>query len=154
MKISISLLLIFVSMQLAFAQVPKIKKDELDALISDSDAKLTVINFWATWCGPCIKELPYFEEINRYDNVKVLLVSLDFPQEHEKVNAFVKRKGLKSQVYQLDEKDPDYFLRAIDESWSGAIPATLMVNQKGKRWFFEKAFSREDLLNKVNERIN
>ena len=111
--------------------------------------ELTVINFWATWCGPCIKELPYFEEANNMDNVRVMLVSLDFVEDEAKVRSFAGRKGLKSDLYLLDETDYDSYMAKVDEDWSGAIPATLIVDRNGKKYFYEQAFTREELLTKI-----
>ncbi len=151
----VSTLFILLSASLfAQGQVSLIKLDQLQEQISTPKSNLTVINFWATWCGPCIKEIPYFEEINKLNEVDVLLVSLDFPQEKQKVEGFVTKKSLASQVYILDEKDYDLSIRSINEDWSGAIPATLMIGENGSKRFFEKAFTRDELMNEVNKYIN
>lgn len=148
-------ILLFISIGTTLkAQVPMIKYGQLESMIVKPKSDLLVVNFWATWCGPCIKELPYFEEANKMNGVDVLLVSLDFPQEYEKVNAFVKKKNIQSTVYLLDEKDYDSYMGKIDESWSGAIPATLLIDPSGKQWFFEKAFNKEDLFKEISKRIN
>ncbi len=131
-----------------------IKFDELQKVMQRSSEELTVVNFWATWCGPCIKELPYFEEASKRNDLNVILVSLDFPEEVEKVKAFVKKKGITAPVYLLDEKDYDSYMGKISESWSGALPATLMVKKDGKRVFHEKAFTRETLNTEIDKHID
>ena len=108
--------------------------------------KPLIINFWATWCSPCIKELPDFDSISKvYKNtkVKVLLVTMDFKEDlKSKVLPFILAKNLYSEVLLLDELNGNYFIPKISDAWSGAIPATLILNQKNNfRHFFEKKLS-------------
>ena len=132
------------------ATVKKYTYKELQPLLEKSDGKTYVVNFWATWCGPCVKELPAFEKLNAAyssKNVEVILVSLDFPKQVEKrLIPFIKKKKLKSEVVLLDDVNEDFWIKAIDSTWSGAIPATLIYNAK-KRKFFEQSFDY-DLLEK------
>jgi thiol-disulfide isomerase/thioredoxin len=109
-----------------------------------------VVNFWATWCKPCVAELPYFEQLNeayKAEKVKVLLVSLDFSSQLEKkVIPFLEKRALQSEVILLDDPDANSWIDKVDANWSGAIPATVIF--KGtKRGFFERSFeSYEDLV--------
>lgn len=129
--------------------------NELQEKMLYADAPLTIFNFWATWCAPCIKELPYFAEIDSTNNgVKVYLVSLDFQNQLERVKKFVADKNLKPDVLFLDEKDPNTYLSKVSQEWSGAIPATLFVTDLGKKFFHEKAFSREELEQTVEKYRN
>ena len=109
---------------------------ELEPLLHRNDDFTYVINFWATWCAPCVKELPYFEEaLSAYkgDNVKVILVSLDFPNHLEdKLIPFIEKRGLKSEIILLDDPAENTWIPAIDESWSGALPATLIYNKQNR----------------------
>jgi len=122
--------------------------EELKPLLEKKDDKTYVINFWATWCAPCVKELPAFEKLNEEyasKNVEVLLVSLDFPKQKEKkLIPFIVRKNLQSKVVILDDINEDVWIKAIDSSWSGAIPATIIYN-KNSRNFYEKYFDYETL---------
>lgn len=110
-----------------------------------------VINFWATWCAPCVKELPYFEQLaEKYKDkpLKVILLSLDFKSKIQSdLVPFVKKQGIKSQVLvseSLDEK----FINAVHPNWSGAIPATLVIyRQKNIREFYEQEFTFQELEN-------
>ncbi|MEM7086103.1 MAG: TlpA disulfide reductase family protein [Bacteroidota bacterium] len=118
------------------------------AFLQQEDDKIYVLNFWATWCKPCIKELPAFERLNaqyKDQNVEVVLVSLDFPQKLESaVVPFVNKKELKSKVILLDDDDSNRWIPLVDETWSGAIPVTLMV-KNGERKFYERPFTFEEL---------
>ena len=132
--------------------IPVFNYKELKPLLHESDDKVYVVNFWATWCAPCVKELPAFEKLkaNYQDrNVELLLVSLDFPNQIEtKLKAFIEKKQLQSKVVVLDDSDQDVWIPEINEKWSGAIPATLIYN-KHKRSFFESSFTYEKLEEEV-----
>ncbi|WP_422361460.1 TlpA disulfide reductase family protein [Reichenbachiella sp.] len=130
--------------------VEVIKYPDLAKLISTPSEKHKVINFWATWCRPCIKELPQFlalyEKYNE-ENLELSLVSFDFVEDLEnKLKPFVSKKSIEAKVYLLDETDYNAFIDKVDPSWSGAIPATLLVAKgNSKRKFIEKEFSENEL---------
>lgn len=131
--------------------------DGLKPLINRTGDKVHVVNFWATWCAPCIKELPYFEKINSdytSKNVEVLLVSLDFPRQYEsKLKPFIKKKNIQSKVVCFDDVDQNRWIPAIDTSWSGALPATI-IYKGNKRKFYEKSFTYEELENEIKQFLN
>ena len=122
--------------------------------INRDDDTLYVVNFWATWCAPCIKELPYFERIGeeyREKPLKVLLVSLDFPDKiTSQVIPFIRKRELRSDVILLDAPDANAWIPEVDPEWSGAIPATLIYRGK-KRAFYEQSFTLEELQSAINE---
>jgi len=125
--------------------------DELEAYAFDrtNTDSTYVINFWATWCAPCIKELPYFEELNEASNLEVTLVSIDFANQYEKrLLPFVKKKGLKSRVLHLADPKPNDWIDRVDPSWSGAIPATLL-RYNGHQLFLEQEFTSYEELQGV-----
>lgn len=129
----------------------------LEHFLNKDDGTTYVVNFWATWCVPCIEELPYFEKLNEnYKNkkVKVILVSLDMIRMVEsRLLPFVKNKGLKSEVLYLWDPDSNTWIPKVDKSWSGAIPATV-IYKGGKRAFYERSFTYEELeaeLKKIHE---
>lgn len=131
--------------------------NQLKPFLEKKDNKVYVVNFWATWCAPCVKELPYFEKIGeeyKDKNVEVLLVSLDFPnQVDKKLIPFINEKQLQSEVVLLDDTNENVWINAIDESWSGALPATLIYS-KNNRKFFEKSFDYETLENELQTFLN
>ena len=148
MKNTLFILLIVLTSVANGQNVEIIKFPQLEQLIQQEGEEVQVINFWATWCAPCIKELPYFEKAreNYSKEIKVHLVSLDFAEQVEKVNRFVTRKDLKSHLYLLDEVDYNSWIDKVDKSWTGAIPATLIINPKtGKRKFVESEMKEEEL---------
>lgn len=126
--------------------------DQLQSYIEREKDATMVINFWATWCKPCVEELPIFEELNKmYDDqdLKVILVSLDFKSQLErKFVPFLKSRSLESDVVLLADQDVDTWIPMFDEIWDGALPATLVLNGK-QRIFVTGAFSSVAELKKV-----
>lgn len=122
-------------------------------LTTDSDTTY-VVNFWATWCGPCVKELPHFEKLNKQyasSKVKVLLVSLDFSKQVSKsLLPFIKKKNLRSEVIHLDDPDANSWVPKVDSTWTGAIPATLIYNRSSRK-FYEQSFTYESLEKALKE---
>ena len=124
-------------------------------VLSDKNT-IYVVNFWATWCAPCVKELPHFEKLNSENkSVKVVLVSLDFKNQYEtKLLPFLRSRRINSEVVLLTDKDYNTWLPTVDKEWSGSIPATLII-KNGKKVFAEKMFSSyEELSEYVNTNIN
>jgi thiol-disulfide isomerase/thioredoxin len=118
---------------------------QLDSLLQARQTPL-IINFWATFCKPCIEEIPYFEAwVKQYEKtgLELWLVSLDmedmFPK---KLEAFTKNKSFQSRQFWLRESNADVFCPVIDPRWSGAIPASLFIHRaKGFRKFYEEPLS-------------
>jgi len=118
------------------------KNDLLKRIYNHSDTTY-IVNFWATWCKPCVAELPEFERFNRaYGKgpVKVLLVSLDFKEDlHKRLMPFLQKNSYSSEVVLLDETNGNDFIDQICPEWSGAIPATLVTSKNKQKFaFFEK----------------
>ena len=129
-------------------KVPVYDFDQLSPLLERENDTTYVINFWATWCKPCIKELPYFEEVNANyseEKVKVILVSLDFPTKLEsQVIPFIEDRNILSHVVLLDDPDANSWISKVDSTWSGAIPATV-IYKNDKRKFYERSFTLNEL---------
>ncbi|WP_339700476.1 redoxin domain-containing protein [uncultured Marixanthomonas sp.] len=113
-----------------------------------------VVNFWATWCKPCVKELPYFERINKEyadKKVKVILASLDFPNKvQSQVVPFIKKNKLHSEIVLLDDADANSWIPKVSEEWSGAIPATVIYKDDSRK-FYEKSFTYEELKTEIQK---
>ncbi|MFD0994236.1 TlpA disulfide reductase family protein [Tenacibaculum geojense] len=131
--------------------------DGLAPLINKKGDKTYIVNFWATWCKPCVDELPYFEKINQEykdKNVEVLLVSLDFPNEVEKeLLPFLKDHNITSEVVLFDDPNQNEWINKINPTWSGSLPATIIYN-KNSRKFYEKPFEYEELESELNQFLN
>jgi thiol-disulfide isomerase/thioredoxin len=130
-------------------QIPRLKMADVVKNFSNKNDTVYVINFWATFCKPCVAEIPGFIKITdnyKKHKVKLLLVSLDLPSFYpKKIANFAAKNNFKTNIAWLDETDADYFCPMIDEKWSGAIPATIIVNTKtGYKKFFEAELNGEE----------
>lgn len=149
-KTTLLLLLLLNSAVLLAQDIPSIKIKDLQTIIAQSNKPL-VINFWATFCQPCIEEMPQFMALTKKyakDSVQLLLVSLDMQDDYPvKVKAFVKkRKITANRMLWLNETNADYFCPKIDTTWSGSIPASLFINNAtGYRKFTESELSADEL---------
>jgi len=136
--------------------IPVYNFESLEPLLYTDSNKIHIVNFWAMWCAPCIKELPILKEFEiNNPNVEITLVSLDFPEDIEtRLKPFLERKGITSKVVLLDDPDQNSWINKIDPNWSGAIPFTIIFNNEN-RTFHERAFNDiKDLENEVYNTIN
>jgi thiol-disulfide isomerase/thioredoxin len=122
--------------------IKKIKITDLEHTIAQSDHPL-IVNFWATFCAPCNKEIPYFQSTAaqyKVQRVELILVSLDLPDYYPaRIAAFAKDRGYTVPILWLDETDADYFCPKVDARWSGGIPCSLFINNKTHyRRFFDR----------------
>lgn len=123
--------------QVSYSQeIKKVKIEQLVQMIDTTTGPL-IVNFWASWCKPCIHEIPWFEKnlkTSEAQNVKLILVSLDFANNYPNgILKFAKGQGYTSEIVFLDEMNADKFCPPIDKAWDGAIPVSLFVNN-GKKY--------------------
>lgn len=135
--------IVFVAIEFTATAQPKVVKlPELEKIIKTPSDKIQVINFWATWCGPCVKEMPLIEKVGQErTDIRITLVSMDLELDEnpDKVFKFAERKQLKSDVLILDAPDPNSWIDKIEKEWNGSLPATIVINTKtGKRVFAGK----------------
>jgi thiol-disulfide isomerase/thioredoxin len=156
MKKIVLLAMLLTMHQLVQAQtIKKLKINELMEMIDTSSTPL-VVNLWATWCGPCVREIPWFEKnvaAMANKKIKLVLVSIDFPEDYPKaIAAFAKKNGYRSEIVWLNETNADEFCPKIDKSWEGAIPVTLMVNNKKKyRQFYNQQLPEPKLIEELQK---
>jgi len=129
----------------------------LEKYLNFKDDKTYVVNFWATWCAPCVKELPHFETLYKNykaNDVEVLLVSLDFPNQYDKkLKPFIVKHDLQSKVLVLNDVYMNTWIPKVNENWDGAIPVTIIYN-KDKREFYDTTFTYEELETELKQFIN
>ena len=122
--------------------------EEFKPLLNKQDDKVYVINFWATWCKPCVEEIPAFNQLfenYKNKNVEIIMVSLDFGASvDQRIKLFKERHQMKARIVILDDPDSNSWINKVSSTWSGAIPATLIYN-KTKRNFYEQSFHYEEL---------
>jgi len=132
--------------------IPVYDFNGLEPLLHIDNDTTYIVNFWATWCKPCVEELPYFEEAHeayKNEKVKVLLVSMDFRKQLEKkLIPFISKNNLQSEVVVLSDPDANSWIDKVSPEWGGAIPATL-IYKKNKRDFYTRAFENFDDLNSI-----
>ena len=152
------------SKKAAFAPISTVSEDGVTIPIYDYNGIASilkqendttyVVNFWATWCKPCVKELPFFEMLNKHyadKKVKVLLVSLDMESQlKSKLIPFIKKRQIESEILVLDDPDANNWITKVDNKWTGAIPATLIYNKR-ERFFYERSFTYKELETEVKK---
>jgi len=121
-------------------EIEKIGIPELEKILASPDDVLHVVNFWATWCPPCVTELPYFEKLSKEyqgKGVKFILISLDFPSQIEsRLIPFLKNNKITADVRVMTNLDYNSWIEKVDTGWQGNIPVTLFFNNAGKTKYF------------------
>ena len=138
--------------------IPKWKITDVEKYVAKENNDVLVINMWATFCKPCVAEIPAFIKVTdkyKSQNAKLLLVSLDLPSFYpNKIASFAKKHKFNSNIVWLEETDADYFCPKIDKAWSGSIPATLFLNKKtGYRKFLEEEMSAAEFEKELKSAI-
>ncbi|OJX92105.1 MAG: alkyl hydroperoxide reductase [Paludibacter sp. 47-17] len=158
-RISIALLLLIAPLVVAQTEWKReiIKFDQFEKLVDQQDDVLYVINFWATWCGPCVKELPDFMAVNEAmkdrKDFKMILVSLDEKSNWQsEVIPFAANNNLNVDIYLLDElRRMNYWIPRVDKKWMGSIPATVFYKNGKKLRFVEKQLHKDALETIIKE---
>ncbi|MFN3801314.1 TlpA family protein disulfide reductase [Belliella pelovolcani] len=120
--------------------------EEFEQMMNQKSDKLRVFNFWATWCAPCVKEMPYFEKVAADDaEIELIFISMDDGRKPERVTNFIEKRNVKAPVYLLNDVDYNKWIDKISEDWSGAIPATLFIKSDGSKVFHEGEVNESEL---------
>ena len=119
-------------------QLPLLSESQLARLLETSKGEVLVVNFWATWCGPCREEFPDFVKLHREKadlGLKMVAISMDEPEDEKAAVAFLEEQGVEFPAYLRGFEDFEKFVNAIDPEWSGALPTTFIFDRSGKRAF-------------------
>ncbi|MCH7413065.1 TlpA family protein disulfide reductase [Belliella sp. R4-6] len=120
--------------------------EEFEGMMNRSSKKIRVYNFWATWCAPCVKEMPYFEKTaSEDDELELYFISMDDGRKPERVTSFIDKRNVTHPVYLLNDVDYDKWIDKVNPEWSGAIPATLFIKPNGEKYFHEGEVTEEEL---------
>lgn len=114
--------------------VKKISPSELGDLLKNESDELLLVNFWATWCGPCVVEYPEFIEIHRMysgRDFRFVSVSMDNPEQEDKVLKFLKSKYSAVSNYLIDTDDKYAIIDVVKNDWDGSLPITLLIEPGG-----------------------
>lgn len=158
LKYSLLFLICFTVSQ-AWSQQPEIIKfPDLQRIMHSDNDTTYIVNFWATWCVPCVKEFPAFEKFakaHKDEKVRVVMISLDFKKSYnESLLPFVKKHPIDGLVYLLDEPDYNSWINKINPDWEGEIPVTFMFNNaKKQRIFYPRDFTPESLEKAYADRL-
>ena len=134
-----------------------VKYDGFEAQAHRSPDQLTLLYFWATWCGPCVRKIHHLEELRqsmKEKNLRIMLVSMDRIEQIQKVKELIKRKNLKAEAVLLDEtSDYNALINAINPEWEGSIPYYMFVKKKKMIAFYEGSLSKEKLFAMVEDNL-
>jgi thiol-disulfide isomerase/thioredoxin len=135
-KFSLIFFIALVMVKTSFSQeVKTVSFDELMKILNDHNGSTKVVNFWATWCKPCVDELPYFVQAAdkmKNENFEFIFVSVDFLSVHASVVEKAKQIGLKGTLLHLNAPGNEW-IDQVDSTWSGAIPYTILILPNRKR---------------------
>jgi thiol-disulfide isomerase/thioredoxin len=150
------ILFLFCTVHAAGQEIPRWKLADLENIIRNSNQPL-ILNFWAAFCKPCLEELPYFQELSaqyKDSGLTLVLVSLDLPEDYNKIKLFAEKHHVNATIVYLDETNADLFCPVVDKDWSGSIPASLFINNKTNyRKFFEAKISKAILKEEIKSMI-
>ena len=125
---------------------------ELESFLHKKDDKLYVVNFWATWCKPCVEELPYLLKLSEEKDVELILVSLDLPNMKEsQLKPFLQKHNITEKVILLDDPNSNAWIPKVDENWQGAIPATKIYKNDNSKFIARPFRNYEELLDEVEQ---
>jgi thiol-disulfide isomerase/thioredoxin len=152
-KLLLLVIVLFLVQILGAQQIKSIKITDLEKTVAESKTPL-IVNFWATYCVPCVEEIPFFQEEvkkQKANGVQLLLVSLDLKSYYpQKIKSFAASRKFTAPILWLNETNADYFCPKVDPKWSGVLPATLFINNStGYRKFYEEPLSRETLKKEI-----
>jgi peroxiredoxin len=119
----------------------KIDGNQISALRKNPTGKTLLVNFWATWCGPCVAEFPELQKTWRMYRKRpfdLVTVSLNYPDEQKGVRAFLEKQHASTRNVLNALMDPYELMKAFDPSWDGAVPYSMVIGPDGKALYTVK----------------
>lgn len=108
---------------------------EFSAVLTETRGKVVVLNLWATWCTPCLKEIPDLMQLEQElaaRGVKLVAVSMDDPAELGRVEAFRREHFPDFASYLRNEPEMDTLVSVVDPAWNELLPTTYLIGRDGK----------------------
>jgi thiol-disulfide isomerase/thioredoxin len=130
------LILFLAALSLAAEPLAKINEIGYPKMLAANKGKVVLVDFWATWCVPCRKEMPEVAKLEAKLKARgfvVVPISADEPENEAAARDFLAKSGMKNQGFLKAPKDDDAFIRAIDPKWSGELPALVLYDKTGKK---------------------
>ena len=138
--------------------IPVVDFSGIEKLLDVQDDTLRVFNFWATWCKPCVEELPLVEQLPKAYQKKAFrlyYISLDFPNQIDsKLKPFLKNNPLHGEVIVLDDPDANTWIDKVNPEWSGSIPATIVKKGDAMEFHEGKFNTFLDIQNLISQLKN
>ncbi len=155
-KISLLLFFVFQVYALSAQEIKLVKIDQVLAEMNKNDDTTRVLNLWATWCAPCVHELPFFEEVYQetHQNQKIKIILLAVEDYENKVKKLVQNKNIRATVWLLDEKYANEWISKIEEDWGGEIPVTKIQNNANAETIFHSGELKKEELQMLIQKIS
>jgi thiol-disulfide isomerase/thioredoxin len=133
------------------SSIPTVAEDVIEKAVRPHKGSVVVLNFWATWCGPCREEFPDLVRIHNEKKAVVVSISMDEPEDGDKVREYLKSQNARFPAFLRAFEDFDVFSAAVDPGWTGIIPATFVFDRNGNRVYRHEGKLSYDELNRIVE---
>jgi thiol-disulfide isomerase/thioredoxin len=132
----VCLLLLASVSALSAAGLPVVDEAAYPKTVAAQRGRVLLVNFWATWCAPCRKEMPGLASLEKKLSARgftLITVSADEPEDAAAAEAFLRKSGATGAAYLKKSRDDNAFINGIDPKWSGALPASFLYDRQGRK---------------------
>ena len=120
---------------LAAAELKPVDEASYPQAIAGQRGKVVLVDFWATWCGGCVEEMPRIVGLEgkyRSRGLRLITVSCDEPEDAAKAQQFLQKNGVLSPAYIKRAKNDEKFINSVDPKWTGALPGLFLYDRGGR----------------------